>query len=453
MHREVCKSRSKDDKKHLPKDAKATSENEHLKCLTDPYPFCCPCVPNSSSSKLRPKPGPHLILAPLILLPTWKDQWAQNIDDQHRTKMKLLVQHGNIIHRENYATEDDISRIRSGYIEDRVVPQIGSESYVVLTTSQSFGVHVKKLFSRNKDNWVEDSVVWGHIIKDECHTEKNPENNAPLHIRTIMKKASAKPYLWPVSGTPTTNSPKDLLAYMALLEREWWKDDVNFKKFLTTEIVDMASQMDKYVKAADSSIDDMKLVIEWYNALLKQFMIRRTGDSRWFNDDLVKLPPHIHEDVDVPVVPEYEKIVEQCKTDIVEAANEAYTKAKRAWEKGGQRTPEPKPKPPAENLTHRARMVTDIPGLAILAKRYDMALTFEEIAKNGWLTNEEESPYAKNLDMLFKSSGKLQYLEKLVRGRGTGKDGRKHRMLVVSFTPVIAFIVNIVSQPDRILLL
>lgn len=86
-----------------------------------------------------------------------------------------------------------------------------------------------------------------------------------------------------------------------------------------------------------------------------------------------------------------------------------------------------------------------------MARECKLSLTAIELSQ--WLGNPEESPYAKHLDRLVRSSTKLAELKKIVDGLAASVKGQPEKLIVVSYHPVVAFIVYLwlrTLHPDNV---
>ena len=125
------------------------------------------------------------------------------------------------------------------------------------------------------------------------------------------------------------------------------------------------------------SIED---VVASFGFILTKLMIRRTPSLPWFGRGLVKLPPLNKMDILCPLEEKWMNVLNQASTTVSELDNLQYRKRLLKWKEGGSKGEAPR-KTLARYLmvAHKLRLYTTIPGLAMLAEKYDLGLLAREI--------------------------------------------------------------------------
>ncbi len=114
---------------------------------------------------------------------------------------------------------------------------------VMLTTSQSFDEHVRKVltFTMQVEVLMKGSKfagrirkelrnrytpLWNRIFHDEFHKEKSDESRS-VAIFSMRGVQSFQPFRWAMSGTPFEISPVDMIGYDRAIEQAWEIDLVD----------------------------------------------------------------------------------------------------------------------------------------------------------------------------------------------------------------------------------
>lgn len=298
-------------------------------------------------------------------------------------------------------------------------------------------------------------IPWATALRDEAHLEHNPQSKSTSP--KIFGQARGHPNVWAVSGTPMTTSPLDFANWVKIIAKcrynnsdkqrryERMKQIHNHIKRLAKRYEDLVhryrnlpSNQANADKTRRKMWDSMKDIIEdkYMAEIQDTYMLRRTAYTLWRGIAIAELPP-------------IDKRTRKCKEiapywmDLIESY---YTKAAEEQETTTDR----------KSITARKlRMMATIPGLAH-REFSTMDMTAVELQDNNWYgeANYKDSPYYKRLRMLYKSSGKLRMLKRvieyLVEGErteivGTEGETRPVQILISSAFPVISYIVWMVS--------
>ena len=122
-------------------------------------------------------------------------------------------------------------------------------------------------------------------------------------MRSISKRVS--PLHFPAycisSRESTSNidiSPMDMAGYLRALATESWEADSVLQHGTRAGLESIGKTFHVLIKNQAGNIEDKKKVTGTFRALLQRIMIRRTSQSRWFDDQpLIDIPPHRHQEV------------------------------------------------------------------------------------------------------------------------------------------------------------
>jgi SNF2 family DNA or RNA helicase len=392
------------------------------------FAIACPCAKSSPSYSMAPKYGPSLVICPAMLVTVWRDEFKQIIDQDEQGKntmdMEIYVAH-------RYEKNPD-ANIFTGRVGSQVI---------IVTAPGSFEGHVRhkwnqpakpegigkkpaklgskatkqerarydrsiRLIKKAKENKLAQEVAkgrvtkkWSRIIRDEFHMEKNVGTKTLQLMAELEGDKGKSPFIWALSGTPWEASPSDLQAYINVLERRarnpaaWGKGDLQFAQKLAFRniIADHAALVTFTMQGQKRRVTRARFE-EQFGTVLRALMIRRTVDSRWFNDPMLKLKPNRHRNLGSEPKFEYLIDLELERRSAHKKLNQALLKVNANTTKGqsGQLNGTILNQRPI----HRVRMAVTVPGIARLRreialgnkKYFKWDMTAAEITKktNRW---------------------------------------------------------------------
>jgi len=289
-------------------------------------------------------------------------------------------------------------------------------------------------------------VLWGRILVDEFHQEKNVNANLPTTIRGMY--AATWAYMWFYSGTPFEVSPKDLEGYISTIESVGdWPED-NILRHCTAREVDAMHK--RFKRLENQKVHDatqMGDLADQFGRLLRRLMIRRTPATKWFGEPIIRIPPHEERNVRCAFSPRFQPYLNQLAAEANTKMTTHHHDRVKAWIKGGRRGPKPSERDFSKyiSVAHKLRLTASIPALARLNLENHVDLTAGEMNSKKWHT-DEDNPYLKNLQELVVSSDKIRRIGKIIDRLGRDVDGRPEKLLIMSMSPVVAYIITLASR-------
>ncbi|KAJ5050732.1 uncharacterized protein L3040_002605 [Drepanopeziza brunnea f. sp. 'multigermtubi'] len=317
----------------------------------------CPCV-SSLTAQLVPKPGVRLAVVPPSLVSTWVEQWNTHIDESNQLMaMKLIIAHDasndkpigggfdlrDARHRSNhirvqadhvvYVAGDRADHTKEFFSDGA---RFAQERLLVLTTTEHYFKHYAKKFERTAPLWSWErkeegeilpdqpvpGVVYGIAMIDECHEEFHKNQGRSAVLARLPR--AGRPFVWGYSGTPLTTTPKCLEGVLWAIERLWPKShrrnvnhltgleqDRALAQFSCQRLGAIAEQFERDVKENKGSPILFRDIYLRLKPFLLMFVLRRTADTPWFGQPLIKLPPHVHKDILLEHEVEFDPKLEQ----------------------------------------------------------------------------------------------------------------------------------------------
>ena len=444
-------------------------------CPTEPFPFACPCRKSSPSHGFEPIRAAALVISPKGLLSTWLTEFYSRVDRSHPlgAKLRMYVAHGEArslintlakslgTNLDAVPEKNDLETIR--WDHGNQSPRYGSHHITVLTTSGSYDAHVASHVQREIEPAIINhrgkvirkairrcDIVWGIIYRDEFHREKRETAQTPTLIHRINQNQPDwnLPTLWFLSGTPFEKGPSDLQAYLAVLEVSEWSCDPTFSPYTADKIVQLGKEFDKLIKHPGTPQEHRNFITKFSN-LLALFMIRRTSQTDWFGQSLLPLPPHEARDVKCSIDPQYAEYFRDFQAAVRAKVEQDFHRRMQAWKAAGSKGIAPTLS--VKNLvgaSYKARICATFPYLIKLLEDGVVDLTWDEITRNKWHTNPEESPYAIHIDDIIRSGRKTRVIERILNMQDVDIHGDPEKLVVLSISPTIAFILWIVCHSE-----
>ena len=460
---------STEPKRHLPESHTADD-----RCPTEPYPFACPCSKWSESCRFEPINSAALIISPKGLLSTWLNEFCRRVDHQHRVgnRLKMWVAHseGGSLNKNLSKSFNRNMNLRPSINDLQILrrdrqnntARDGAHFIIVLTTSGSYRSqlrdHIQLEISPAQYNArkkmikkavTKPDLLWGFVYRDEFHKEKRNSSGTPSLIRQINHDHGSYeefPCLWFLSGTPFEKGPSDLEAYIALLESGDWPKSRKFKMYTEEKVKQMGKEFETLVKHP-GSMQNHQGFISRFSDLLTLFMIRRTSQTDWFGQELVKLPIHESRDIRCALDSKYAANFQEFQAQIREKIEQEFLTNLQRWRDTGSKGTQPVLSVKSlVGASYKARICATFPYLAKLLAENIVDLRWSQILNENWHLNPEDSPYSQHLDAIIGSSKKVVEIEKILDDLKTDVRGNPEKLVILSIAPTVAFILYLVSN-------
>jgi hypothetical protein len=124
--------------------------------------------------------------------------------EDRRFEIRLFLQY-DIVKVDERIPQNLISKIQNNE-NNKVIPD--TNRYIILIISESYETHIAKLFLKR--------IIWNFILRDECHTEKSPNNNG---VRMILALTYTNPdtKIWFFLGILFEIGLEDFVKYLKYL--------------------------------------------------------------------------------------------------------------------------------------------------------------------------------------------------------------------------------------------
>ncbi|KAG4442008.1 hypothetical protein IFR05_002476 [Cadophora sp. M221] len=458
--------------------------------------IACPCA-SPITSALSAKPGVRLAIVPPSLVPTWVEEWDKHVDITERSlQMSLVIAHD----RSNTMTVDGKMDVRDGrhstivrrvqanrinfrqsarnthghFYPDQA--QVAQERILVVTTRDHYNKTWAKKFEYSTQvmpedkNGVEDlykgktpGVVYGIAMIDECH-EDWQKNKGSSGLVTGLPK-SGRPFVWGYSGTPLTTTPRSIEGILWAVESLWPKRDRTDKTMTGLEqeqksdlwrycwktLNNICREFENEVKNGTGNQIIFQDFYLRFKPFLTMLMIRRTTDGAWFGQPLIKLKPHVHQDVTIAHNPEFDQKLDQFNWLVDSEIEDKLGALRYEWKSGNPTTTEKMPVKFSFNsearFRYRQRIFATFPYLSVLGATHHpdhLDLTAQELKKFRGV-DEKRNPYYKHLKLITEKSPKIMWLYNFIAelDKITDVDGEEQKIVILSDFNQVAFIIKL----------
>ena len=503
---QLSRSNAVDDGKHHKLD------NDPRPCPTEeerPYWISCPCSASNPTSQMKLKPGVRVAVVPAPLILTWVSEWDKHIDvTDKRLEMRLAVAHPPLFASgaisasalRNAKTRVSYQRMRATRVttdirmkcaHDEAPP--GQERVLLLTTAQSFKSTIKDYeyeteiqITRDKRNTTKKiknaGIVFGIAMIDEVHETRPRKGESKAGILAEVPITNS-PFLWGYSGTPITSSPRGLEQILFAIEdrspktrlpsgafQTAWQTSPLLQKFSYQNLNEICREYENWVTSR-LGMNVGNLLQGRFQPFLEMFLLRRTAESAWFGQPLMKLKIHRHHDVTLKHYSYFDKHLDEfeksCITDTLEAEVE---RRKENWtvRKAAARTSKQKDEldfRPGNSLpfaveyavTRKLRLFASFPYLVkfALAPKGPEHLEFdrEETRIRGAASQVRRSLYGIHLKGICECSPKLGWLYNFLKDffakADESCDGdvtRERKLIIVSSHDPAILLIKLVSH-------
>ncbi|CZT04000.1 uncharacterized protein RAG0_10595 [Rhynchosporium agropyri] len=458
--------------------------------------IACPCA-SSITASLDAKPGVRLAIVPPSLVPTWVEQWDTHVDVTDKfLHMSLVIAHDGSI-PPNVDGKVDIRDGRHPAVKRRVMANkssysskyaqekthfypdsasSGQERVLVITTQDHYKKTWATKFEYMAKQLPEDQddskylfmgkspgIVYGIAMIDECHEDWQKNKGRSALVASLPK--AGRPFVWGYSGTPLTTTPRFIEGVLWAIESLWPKRDRADKtmtgleqeqesdlwKFCWKKLNILCREFENEVK---KGTDDQIIFQDFYlrfKPFLTALMLRRTTDTPWFGQPLIKLKPHIHQDVTLSHNLEFDPKIDQFRWLIDEEIANKMTALRNTWDEA---TIKPTANIPEKftfntemRLRYKQRLFTTFPYLAVLGAAHHpdhLDLSVEELKKFRGV-DWNRNPYYKHLRMITEKSPKTMWLYSFISELDKTKDvnGEEQKIVILTEFNQVAFILKL----------
>jgi hypothetical protein len=355
------------------------------------------------------------------------------------------------------------------------------EGYLLLTTKESYPKYEEKKFqkegqihdSKKPGEWkkgTRTAIIFGIAMIDESH-EEYFKNKGQAKILTDLSRSNSnvRPFMWGYSGTPFSQTPRGLegvlwaIEHHASLSQSSWQASPTLQQFQWNNLDIICKKYDQQLKSKKRDDAAVQQILDEFKPFLLTFMLRRKGDTKWFGHTLIKLKPHIHQDVNLKMTRErHEKIkrIPEFEAKFQSEKDELLAELQAKWDKFTEaRRSDIRPTKLAFNtlcrISWRSRVLSTIPWMIDAASREvgpRMTLTEEEtLGLTGSDAKEKASTYKRYIRSITESSPKLLWLHSFVQRLDLQKDvdGNEQKLVILTHFPQVAFALKMVciSRP------
>lgn len=501
LWRDVRKSREARDRRHL----MIQDQTDTAECPTPPRRgwIACPCSKLSPSSLMVPQPGLRMACVPHQLVGSWWGQWKAHVDTTNTVLAMKIIVDSPISSDINATTDDRLSSSSNPQIRTRIKaavygskptekrggvgddhPKEYQEGWLLLTTKETYPKFAKMYQTegqvhdpKNPGNWMKGTrtaLVFGIVMIDESHEEyfKN-KGRAEILTKLPTGNCSVRPFLWGYSGTPFSQTPRGLEGVLWAIEshapqtevnKTGWATNPRFEEFQWTKLDHICKLFDEQLKSKERDDDAIEAILEAFKPFLTHSMIRRTADTTWFGHSLIKLRPHIHQDIileqDVKLaghIPEFEAKFQKERDAVLDGYQFKWD------EDPDSRRSDIRPTKLGFNvecrLTWRSRLLATLPWLWKLTtpeREEENRLTLSEsevLDFRGSDQKERATPYAKFLKNIVEGSPKCVWLYNFIQDVSTRSDvnGEEEKLIILTQFPQVAFVLKLVCLPYELL--
>ncbi|TVY44660.1 DNA repair protein [Lachnellula occidentalis] len=490
LWQQVEKSRQLKNGQHLPEGV-----NSAIPCPSGPKAgwIACPCTPLNVTSRLWPKSGLRLACVPSALVRSWWEQWKTHVDTGvAELALNIIVDHKGAF--DNNSTSEDLlsksdsgrSKTRSaaerykgrgGQGDDTAKPY--QDGWLVLTTKENFPTWVKHfqydgmVKADGVGNWKKGkrvNLVFGVAMIDECH-EDLTRNTGRNKILLDLPPANS-PFVWGYSGTPISQSPRGLEGVLWAIERHTQSHGAkhsNYPQFSWATLNKISIDFNNQKDSKSISNDGIDKVLEKFKPFLRTFVLRRDQNTKWFGHPLIKLKPHIHQDIRLKQInplftPQqieaFEASYQSEKDELLAKLQEKFDNEPEA------RRSNTRPTQLAFNTlcakSWRSSLLATFPFLLNVATSgpdSQMSLTDQEaLFLRGSDNKEKDNGYFRNLTSITEHSPKALWLYEFIHSLEGKKDvnGEEEKLLIITQFPQVAFILKLFisayfpSKSDRV---
>ena len=402
--------------------------------------------------------------------------------------LMIVLDHQRIVTELNLA--DQSTNINTAKTISRMTMRNESENhqsgYLLLTTIHSFKDTIKKFelkgykdamktFGPSKKGKAPDKykIIFGIAMIDESHEEYFKETGRGKVLCDLPSRN--QPFVWGYSGTPFSQTPRGLDGVLWAMEQHAkncqiiWANHPVLGQFENDKLMRICYNFDKECHSEQPDYAQVDEILTSFKPFLLNFIIRRTASTLWFGNRLIRLKPHVHQDMflaaNLAVRAEFKhgEILEY-ESRFQDEKDKKLLELQQKWDHfPNKRQSSTRPAKFKFNtmcrLQWRLRILATFPHLIKLVTSEDdesrVNLTEQELLDYVQVGNKiKDNPYYRHMRNIMEDSPKLLWLHPFIDNLIKQKDyqGEPQKLIIMSTFPQVICVLNMVCNPAFIVI-
>jgi len=251
--------------------------------------------------------------------------------------------------------------------------------------------------------------------------------------------------LWIYSSTSFEISSDNLDHYVKILKHsDEWKNEHILKSSDSKKVLSWDKSMFNALKCKHDvqMNDELQKIARKFDRLFTFLMIQHLSSMNWFDALCIKLSSHKMQDVNCSIIEKYKKMHARLESKTARSVKEELRVHVNDW------VSDNKKKSMSVfsffdfvQISWQMRLCVTFSYLVELKTKHDLMFIWTELVRNKWLTVVDNCLYDDNIEKLYKSSSKLQWIMKILNKSIVIKDDQRKRILIMFFSSIIAKIV------------
>ncbi len=251
--------------------------------------------------------------------------------------------------------------------------------------------------------------------------------------------------LWIYSSTSFEISSDNLDHYVKILKHsDEWKNEHILKSSDSKKVLSWDKSMFNALKCKHDvqMNDELQKIARKFDRLFTLLMIQHLSSMNWFDALCIKLSSHKMQDVNCSIIEKYKKMHARLESKTARSVKEELRVHVNDW------VSDNKKKSMSVfsffdfvQISWQMRLCVTFSYLVELKTKHDLMFIWTELVRNKWLTVVDNCLYDDNIEKLYKSSSKLQWIMKILNKSIVIKDDQRKRILIMFFSSIIAKIV------------
>ena len=294
------------------------------------------------------------------------------------------------------------------------------------------------------------NIVWEIIYRDEFHKEKWETAGTSTLIHQINKNQVIwiLPTLWFLSSTLFEKESSDLQAYLALLKYFEWIDDLIYSSYTADKVMELSKKFNRLIKHTEIPQQHQNFIMKFSN-LLAVFMIQRTSQTNWFDQDLLDLSLHEVCDIRCSIDFKYAEYFQDFQVIIWAQVKQDFHNWIQAWKAVSLKSITSVLC--VNNLveaSYKTRICAIFSYLIKLLKKEVVDLIWNQIIKNKWHINSEKSSYVIHVDDIIRFRQKIRVIERILNLQNVDVHDDSEKLIVFLISSMIIFILWLICHSE-----